>query len=59
MYFFENLSPMFVSIGFVTLGSSVTHLAEKTSNHAEPGVAFSGLLARELNLLDFTFIFLI
>ena len=32
---------MSVSIGFVTTGSTVTHLAEKTSKHAEPGVTFS------------------
>ena len=53
--FFENLSPMSVSIGFVTPGSSVTQLAEKRSKHAEPGVAFLGTHARELNL-NFTFI---
>ena len=41
---------MSVSIGFVTIGSSVIHLPEKTSKHVEPGVTFSGVHLRELNL---------
>ena len=57
MYFFENLSPMSVSIGLVTPGSSVTDNAEKTPKHAEPDVAFSEIRAHELNLLNLTFIF--
>ena len=48
---------MSVSIGFVAPGSSETHLAEKTSKHAEPGVAFSGTRAHELNFFFHIFFF--
>ena len=48
---------MSVSTGLAAPSSSVTHLAEKTPKHVEPGVAFSETRARELNLLNFTFIF--
>ena len=50
---------MSVSVACVTTASIVTDLAEKTSKHAEPGVAFSETHARELNFLNVTFIFLI
>ena len=50
---------MSVSLDLAEPGSKVTHLAEKTSKYAEPGVSFTGVQARELNLLNFTFIFLI
>ena len=48
---------MSISIGFATTGSSVTHLAEKISKHAEPGIAFSEVRTVELSPLNFTSFF--
>ena len=54
-YFFEKQNPRSVSTDLVVFGSRTTHLAANKSQQADPLLAFCGILAGELNLLNFTF----
>ena len=58
MSFSGNLRPKSVSIFLVTPGSKVALLDKQISKHAEPGVAFVRIQARELNLFKFKRYFL-
>ena len=55
-YVFEKQKPRSVSTDLLVFGSRTTDLAANKSQQADPLLAFCGILAGELNLLNFTFI---
>ena len=55
-HFLEKQKPRSISTDLVALGSKATHFAANRSQQADPIVAFWGVLYRELNLLNLTFI---